>query len=290
MTIENSTAVISGASSGIGRALTLELARRGARVVPLARRHDRLAQLADQVRSFGGEILPMVCDVTDRSAFEGAIDTAVAKYGTIDLLINNAGRGCFAYVDETTDDVIEQIFRLNVFSLWYGSARALRYMRMQKRGLILTIASMAGKVGYPANAPYVAAKHAAVGFTRALRTELVDTGVTASVVLPGGTLTDWADATLGGSMSELFAYEGQRGAELAAATRSAGPSLPVIQLLDPETVALRIADQLADPPPEIYTHDGSRTLAERFEMDQTGVELLMSPYWRANLEYGRRTE
>lgn len=287
MNIEHSTAVVSGGSSGIGRSLIIELARRGARVVPLARRGDRLEELADLVRGSGGKILPIVCDVTDRSAFERAIDATVEHFGSIDILVNNAGRGCYAYVDDTGDAAIEEVFRLNVFPLWYGTSRALRYMRQQRRGLVLTIASLAGKIGYPANAPYVAAKHAAVGFTRALRTELVDSGVVASVVVPGGTLTDWANSTMGGPMTELFAYENRRGRELAEESESGNDPLPTIDLLDPDTVARRIVDQLEDPPPEIYTHDGSRDLVRRFQTDQVGVEALLSPYWRASLEFGR---
>lgn len=282
-----SIAVVTGASGGIGRELTLELARRGAAVVPLARREALLTRVARDVSEIGAPVLPIVCDVTHRRDFERAIDRAVREYGTIDLLVHNAGRGCLTYLDSTDDETIEEIFRLNVFALWYGTARALKYMRPRRKGLILTVASMAGMIGYPANAPYVAAKHAAVGFTRALRTELVDSGVAASVVLPGGTLTDWATSTLGGPMTDLFDYERGRGKELANELPSLSEPLPTIDLLQPDIVARRIVDQIHNPPPEIYTHPGTRELVRRYQQDQESTEALLAPYWRANLEFGR---
>jgi len=285
----NSVALVTGASRGIGRSVVLELARRGVRVVLLARSADRLLRVAEEASLIGPGAIPIPCDVTDRTSFEHAVDTTIETFGRIDLLLNNAGRGLFAYVDDTSTQHIEEIFRLNVFSLWYGSARALRYMRRRGSGCIATMASMAGKIGYPANAPYVAAKHAAVGFTRALRTELAGSGVTATVILPGGTLTEWADRTGGGPMSELFAHEGLRGSQLAS-EMGREPIAP-LPLLTPDQVAITIVEALSlpAPPAEIYTHAGSAELALEYERDQSGVERHLEPYWLANLEYGRQS-
>jgi len=282
-----SVALVTGASSGIGRALAYALTRRGAAIAVMARRIDHLHELQRDLEASGSRCLAIAGDVTQRSAFESAVDRTVDTFGRIDLLINNAGRGAFGYVGNTSESDVEEVFRTNVFSLWHGTGRALMYMRRQRSGTIVTIASMAGKVGYPANAHYVAAKHAAVGFTRALRCELVDSGVRATVVVPGGTATAWADHALGGPMDELFAYERSRGAELAA--ESGVTALATIPLLAPDDVAARILDALDDPPPEIYTHPGSEEFARAYASDQQDVERRLAPYWRANLEFGRRT-
>jgi NAD(P)-dependent dehydrogenase (short-subunit alcohol dehydrogenase family) len=278
---DNTVIIITGASSGIGRALALELAGHKARLGLIARREGELGEVAREVQARGGEALPIPCDVTDRTAFEQAVEQTIAHFGHLDVLINNAGRGQHAYIEDTPDEQIDSIFRVNVFSLWYGTSAALRHMRARGSGQIINISSMAGKLGYPANAVYVAAKHAVVGFTRALRAELAGTGITATVVCPGGTLTDWAAVTEGGPMLELFEYEGRRGADIA---HEHGIELPVTPLLPPEEVAQAIVEAIEHPVAELYTHPGSRELAHAFEQHQEETERLLEPLWLANRE------
>jgi NAD(P)-dependent dehydrogenase (short-subunit alcohol dehydrogenase family) len=170
MEITNETVcLITGASSGIGRALAIELAGRGARLALAARREELLRGTAEEVERRGGSALSIRCDVTRRADLERAVEETIERFGRLDVLVNNAGRGHFAYIEDTPDEQIESIFRVNVFSLWYGTAPAVRQMRRQGSGHVINIASLAGKVGYPANGAYVAAKHATIGFTRALR-------------------------------------------------------------------------------------------------------------------------
>lgn len=281
---DQTVCLITGASSGIGRALAVELAGRGARVALVARREELLREVAEEVERRGGIALPIRCDVTRRVEFERAVEETIARFGRLDILVNNAGRGHFAYIEDTPEEQIESIFRVNVFSLWYGTAPAVRQMRRQGGGHIINIASLAGKIGYPANGAYVAAKHATIGFTRALRAELAGSGIEATVVIPGGTTTEWAEVTEGGPMLELFTYEATRGAEIA---RERGVEPPVIPLLTPEDVAEAIARAIIDPLPELYTHPGSRELALAFEEDQRAVEQRLEPLWIANREgYG----
>jgi short-subunit dehydrogenase len=278
---EELVVLVTGASSGIGEALVRELARRGARVALVARRAERLREIAAEITGTGGRALAIECDVTDREAFERAIEETIARFGALDVLVNNAGRGQNAYIEDTPDEQIKEIFALNVFSLWYGVSAALRHMRPRGRGHIITISSIAGKIGYPGNAVYVAAKHAAVGFTRALRAELAGSGIEATVVIPAGTLTAWAEVTAGGPMTELFAYEAERGAEIAAERGITPPSLP---LLSPIEVALKIIGAIERPVAELHTHPGSRELTLEYERDQHGAEARMEPSWLANRE------
>jgi NAD(P)-dependent dehydrogenase (short-subunit alcohol dehydrogenase family) len=274
--------LVTGASSGIGEALARGLAERGARVAMVARRGAVLEEIAASIAEKGGEAFPIACDVTDHAAFEDAVEATIARFGRLDVLVNNAGRGQNAYIDSTPDEQIENIFTLNVFSLWYGVAAALRHMRPRRQGHIINIASIAGKIGYPGNAVYVAAKHAVVGFTRALRAELAGSGIEATVVIPAGTLTPWAEVTEGGPMTDLFAYEGRRGAEIAR-ERGIEP-LPPFPLLTPDEVAMRIIEAIETPVPELHTHPGTHDLVLEYERDQPAIEARMEPFWLANRE------
>ena len=167
--LKDKVIVITGASSGIGAALAVRAGREHANVVIAARSLEKLNSLAGQIEADAGAGLPLRCDITDRAQAEQMIEQAIRRFGKLDILVNNAGRGHLASVDDTTDEVIQSIFALNVFSLWYATRPALRQMKRQGSGNIVNIASMAGKVGCPFNSAYVAAKHACVGFTHALR-------------------------------------------------------------------------------------------------------------------------
>jgi short-subunit dehydrogenase len=252
----NSVTVITGASSGIGAALAQQLARERHRLVLAARREDRLAGLERELRAAGATVLAVRCDVTQRDEAEALIHRAVREFGRIDVLVNNAGRGHFSSVEDTTDEMIESMFAVNVYALWHTARPALQYMRAQRAGHIINVASIAGKIAFPFNSAYVAAKHACVGFTHALRLELVETGIHASVVCPAGVMTEWASATEGGSILELFSESGPAVKEIAA---DRGAPLPPIEGVMPaEAVAAAIVRCIREPTAEVYTHAGSR--------------------------------
>jgi len=252
----NSVTVITGASSGIGAALAQQLAREQHRLVLAARREDRLAGLERELRAAGATVLAVRCDVTQRDEAEALIHRAVREFGRIDVLVNNAGRGHFSSVEDTTDEMIESMFAVNVYALWHTTRPALQYMRAQRAGHIINVASIAGKIAFPFNSAYVAAKHACVGFTHALRLELVETGIHASVVCPAGVMTEWASATEGGSILELFSESGPAVKEIAA---DRGATLPPIEGVMPaEAVAAAIVRCIREPTAEVYTHAGSR--------------------------------
>jgi len=223
--LKESIAVITGASSGIGAALARGMAREGASVVIAARREDHLDAIAEEITHGGGTAIPVRADVTVREEAEGIIQTAIGRFGRIDVLVNNAGRGHFASVEDTTDEMIHSMFALNAFALWYTTRPALVAMKKRGSGHIINVASMAGKLGYPFNSAYVAAKHACVGFTHALRMELVGTSIHATVVCPAGVLTDWASVTEGAPMLPFFSASGRVIKKLAA---EQGIALPPI--------------------------------------------------------------
>jgi short-subunit dehydrogenase len=248
--------LITGASSGIGAALARRLARENPILVLAARGAERLEALAEELRSAPCTVLAHPCDVTDARQAERLVARAIEDYGHLDVLVNNAGRGHFASVEDTDDETIARIFAVNTFSLWYTSRPAVRHMKERGSGHIINVASIAGKIAFPYNSAYVAAKHACVGFTNALRLELLETGVHASVVCPAGVLTEWAENTEGGPMLPLFS---QAGPIITRIARERAIALPAIEgVKSPEEVAEAILDCIHTPVAEVYTHRGSR--------------------------------
>ena len=273
--LQDSVAVITGASSGIGAATARLLGSQGATIILAARRKERLDAVAAEVKQAGGKALTVLCDVTVKADAEELIHRTVREFGRIDILINNAGRGHLSSLEDTTDDMIRHMFELNVFALWYATRPALGYMRKEGKGHILTIASMAGKVGFPFNSAYVAAKHAAAGFTYALRTELLGTDIHASVVYPGSVRTDWADATEGRPMKPLFSESGPIVKRIAA---ELGVGLPKIEgVIPPERVAEAILACVQHPTADVYTHEGSREYALLAARDREKAEEMQLP-------------
>ncbi len=273
--INNRVVVITGASSGIGAALARLLGEDGARLVLGARRQDELSRLANEIDPTGSRAIPIPTDVTDVKQAERLVKSALGHFGRVDVLVNNAGRGHLASVEETDDAVIHSMFSLNAFALWYTTRPALRAMREQGSGHIITVASMAGKVGFPFNSAYVAAKYAAVGFTHALRMELLGTGINASVICPAGVKTDWASVTEGSAMLPLFSESGPIIKRIADERHV---SLPAIEgVIPPERVAEAIRDCIVHPVAEIFTHEGSREFAELAFRDRESAEAMQKP-------------
>ena len=234
-----------------------------------------LEAVADHIRDLGGTCMALQCDVTRREAAERLIHHTVKEFGKLDILVNNAGRGHLASIEDTTDEVLLGMFAVNVFSLWYTTRPALHYMKRQGSGHIINVASMAGKLGYPYNSAYVAAKHACVGFTHALRQELLETGIHATVVCPAGVRSDWASSTEGGSMLSFFSESGPRIKRIA--TERAMP-LPAIEgVKSTEEIAQKIIECIYQPVAEVYTHTGSKEFAVLAAQDREKAEQLQIP-------------
>jgi len=273
--LNNKVALVTGASSGIGAALAQLLAKEGAAVVLAARRKDRLDSLAQRIVAAGGKVHAVQSDVSVREDAEELIHHAVDRFGAIDILVNNAGRGHLASIEDTTDSMIESMFALNTFSLWYTTRPALVYMKQRNSGHIINIASMAGKLGYPYNSAYVAAKHACVGFTFALRAELLETGIHATVVCPAGVVTEWAMATEGGSMLPLFSESGPIIKRIASERDISLP--PIEGVKTPDEIAQKIVECIYDPVAEVYTHKGSKEFFVLAAQDREEAERHLLP-------------
>jgi uncharacterized protein len=178
-------AIITGASSGIGREIACATAALGARVALLARRESELNLLADEIERDGGIALPFACDVTEAERMDSAIQQIAHEFDAIDILVNSAG---VALPDQVLDARLEdlrQMMDVNYFGAVHAIRAVLPTMLREGRGNIVNIGSTAGRRGDETLAGYCASKFALVGYTEALRLELYGSGVTASLVMPG---------------------------------------------------------------------------------------------------------
>ncbi|TFW24348.1 SDR family oxidoreductase [Duganella callida] len=183
--IENKVVVITGASSGLGEATARYLAARGAAVVLGARRTDRLEQIAAEIGAAGGKASVARTDVTDKAQVQALIDHAVAAYGRVDVLINNAGLMSIAPMDQVKVDEWDRMIDINVKGLLYGIAAALPLFRQQNSGHFINIASVAGiKVFSPGGTVYSGTKFAVRAISEGLRHE-VGGAIRTTTIEPG---------------------------------------------------------------------------------------------------------
>jgi len=199
------TYVITGASSGIGEALARAYALRGANIVLAARDRDRIDRVAAACERAGGRALAAPTDVTEPEQCRALIAQAVARFGAIDVLVNNAGISMWARFEDVTDlTLFERIMRVNYLGSVYTTHAALPHLT-RTRGLIVAISSLTGKTGVPTRTGYAASKHAMQGFFDSLRIELVEHGVDVLVASPGFVRTGIRERVLGADGKPLGA-------------------------------------------------------------------------------------
>lgn len=191
-TLKGSVVLITGASSGFGAAAAKRFAQEGCKVILAARRMERLEELANEIRSKGGEALPLSVDVTQPSQIDAMVKAAVDYYGRIDILFNNAGFGrldWFEVLDPVKD--IQGQITVDLLGVIWTARAVLPQMYKQGSGHIINMSSMAGWAAPPLYTVYSAAKFGVRGFTEALRREAAPFGVKVSAIYPGGAATEF---------------------------------------------------------------------------------------------------
>jgi 3-oxoacyl-[acyl-carrier protein] reductase len=198
------TALVTGASAGIGWATAVALARQGANVVVTARREERLLQLCAEIESLGvigAKAVPFAGDAAVEATAQQAIALAISTFGRLDILINNAGAGNYKNLVDTSADEYDALMNANMRSGFLFSRHAAPHLIAQKSGTILFISSIAGLQGAAGEAVYSASKFAQVGFAQSLDAELRKHGIKVGTVCPGGVKTEFA---LGHGRTEDF--------------------------------------------------------------------------------------
>jgi short-subunit dehydrogenase len=232
MNLAEKVILITGASSGIGRATAILTGKRRLPVIITARRMDRLTEVAGDIESAGGKALAIQTDISDELQVAAMVDKALQHFGRIDVLINNAGIGLYATVDETTPEQMQKLWRVNYMGTFYAIKHVLPIMRKQQSGQIIVVASMSGRRGAAFKSAYCATKFAQIGFLESLRMELINTNIKCTLIFPGGTQTEFF---------EVIDNPGNRDVKLYGSVQTA------------EQVAEEILDAIKNPRKEVIT-------------------------------------
>ncbi len=193
MDFKNKTILITGASSGIGKETAVQFAKKGANLILVARRKDKLEQIANDLKKFHVSILVCQCDVSKKDQVKEMSKQVLEKFDSIDILINNAGFAIYGSVSDISIDEIESQMETNYFGMVYCIKNFLPSMLQKKSGHIVNVASVAASFGLPGIASYCASKFAMLGFSEGLKHELKDTGIGITVVSPIMVRTDFFD-------------------------------------------------------------------------------------------------
>jgi short-subunit dehydrogenase len=194
--LRNRRALVTGASSGIGRALAIELARHGVDVVLVARREDRLAAVADEIRKLGRKAVAVVGDITDPAVRCRALDAARDKFGGLDILVNNAGVAAHGRFADADPGRLRPIMEVNFFAPAELIRASLPLLQQSVAPIVVNIGSILGHRGAPHKSEYSASKFALHGFSEAIRPELARLGVDVLVAAAGPTDTEHFDTLL----------------------------------------------------------------------------------------------
>jgi NADP-dependent 3-hydroxy acid dehydrogenase YdfG len=193
--IKDKVAIVTGASSGIGYATALALSRSGAKVAAGARRMDRLESLQNEISKNGEEVFVQKLDVTIKSECDALADAVLKKWGTIDILINNAGLQPLSFFKNLKVEEWDKMIDVNIRGVFYCTAAVIPTMMNKNSGHIVNISSMAGRVVYPSGSVYCATKHAVTAFSEGLRQEFSQrSNIRVTCIEPGVVATELMEA------------------------------------------------------------------------------------------------
>jgi NAD(P)-dependent dehydrogenase (short-subunit alcohol dehydrogenase family) len=266
--------LITGASRGLGRAFTEAVLQAGDRVIAGARSPEQLAEL---VSRYGQNICTAPLDVTNETQAKAAFDAAIASFGGLDVLVNNAGYGYVCPVEDTSLADFRAQIETNLFGVIIMTKAVLPYFRERRAGHIIQITSIAGRIGPAGRAPYAAAKFGVEGFSESLSREMGPLGVKVTIIEPGGFRTDFAgsstelsegrpeyDSTVGASVRFQRSYNGNQPGDPA---KAAAVLLHIASLSEPPLRLLLGSDCFAAV---------EKSALEKLESDRRWKELSLS--------------
>jgi len=189
--LDNKTAIVTGAASGMGKAISQLFAKEGANVIVADLRQNEIDDVVNSITKNGGKAIGVVCNVANESEIKNMIDTAVTQFKTVDVLVNNAGvMDDFVPVDLVTNDLWNRVMSINVNGPFYACRLAVPIMLKQGGGAIINIASVGGLYGSRAGAVYSTSKHAVVGLTKNIGFMYAQKGIRCNAIAPGGVNTN----------------------------------------------------------------------------------------------------
>ncbi|MFE1591559.1 SDR family oxidoreductase [Nocardia sp. NPDC058705] len=241
MTTASRVWFITGASRGLGRAFAEAALAAGDRVAVAARTRSALDELA---AAHPDRVLPLTLDVTDRDAVHEAVDAAVAHFGRLDIVVNNAGTLSMGMIEEFTEAEARAQFEVNFFGALWVSQAVLPHLRAQRSGHIVQVSSIGGLAGFPLSGMYAASKFALEGMSEALAMEAAEFGVRVSILQPGGYWTDLYSAMTNTTPIDAYApLRAQLEAQWAEGSIDSEPALAaqtLLTLVDAEEPPLRL--------------------------------------------------
>ncbi len=235
---------ITGCSTGFGKELAKLVLAKGWKAVVTARKPE---QLQDVVAGHEQDALALQLDVTDASQVKQAVQQAEAKFGRIDVLVNNAGYGYLAAIEEGEDDAVRKMFETNFFGLVEAIKAVLPGMRKQKSGHIVNISSIGGLVSFGATGYYHATKYAVEGLSESLAIETAPLGIKVTIVEPGPFRTDWSGRSLQESKTMIDDYDSTAGERRRQSKKNSGK-----QVGDPVRGAQAIIDAVTSKNPPLH--------------------------------------
>lgn len=239
MQLQGKVALITGGGRGIGRTIALVFAREGADIAVTARTQTEIDAVAGEVATLGRQSFAVSCDVTEKASVDRMAADVQERFGRVDLLVNNAGTGRSAPFFKTDLAMWNDMLALNATSMYLVTQAVLKGMLESKYGRVINIVSTAGKIPFRYCTAYVASKHAALGFTRALALEVAGSGVTVNAICPG-----WVGST--GLFEETIANISKTtGRDAAVAMKALADMSPLKRVMEPEEIA-RVALMLAN--------------------------------------------
>ncbi|OPH51859.1 short-chain dehydrogenase/reductase [Paenibacillus ferrarius] len=185
--------LITGCSRGFGRALAEAVLEQGDKLIATARKPEQISDLVDR---YGEQVRAVVLDVTNTVQVESAIQASIDAFGRLDVVVNNAGYGNIASIEETTDEDWKSQIETNLWGVINVTRAALPILRKQKEGYIVQFSSIGGRTGSPGLGPYQTAKWAVEGFSEVLSKEVAPLGIKVILIEPGGFRTDWAGSSM----------------------------------------------------------------------------------------------
>jgi NAD(P)-dependent dehydrogenase (short-subunit alcohol dehydrogenase family) len=252
---------VTGASKGFGREFVLAALQRGDKVAATARNTDDLDDLVEQ---YGDAVLPLQLDVTDRDQVAAAVKAAHETFGSLDVVINNAGYGLFGTVEEITEQQLRDQLETNLFGVLHVTQAVLPILREQGSGHIIQISTIGGVAAFPSLGGYHASKWALEGLTESLAQEVAGFGIKVTLVEPGGFNTDWAgsSAVFADTLPQYQPLHDAMAEQMSgtASPEPVGFGSAILKVVDAEKAPLRVF--FGERPTQIAPHIYQQRLAE----------------------------